>query len=101
MDFFNTLDEVVQFELPDLAGAARLATLLRPTWPVSVSERNDDVLVFVLVDEATTDIGTLLRSVEDWVAGEALCAIRFELDGRSYVMEAGEADWELAPRAAA
>ena len=101
MDFFNTLDEVVQFELPDLAGAARLATLLRPTWPVSLSERNDDVLVFVLVDEATADIGALLRSVEDWVAGEALCAIRFELDGRSYVMEAGEADWELAPRAAA
>ena len=101
MDFWNTLDEVIHFELPELASAARLATLLRPSWPVSVSERNDDVVVAVLVDEATPSIDSLLRSVESWVAQEALCAIRYDLDGRSYVMEAGEADWELAPRAAA
>ena len=35
----------------------------------------------------------LLRSVEAWVEKESLVAIRYALDGREYVLTAGEADW--------
>jgi hypothetical protein len=95
------LKETVQFELPDLAGAARLATLVRPHRAVHVHERDDVALVTVYFRATTTDLASLLRSVEAWVARESLCAIRFELDGRDYVMEAGEANWRFAPCAEA
>jgi hypothetical protein len=95
------LKETLQVELPDLAGAARLATVLRPHWPVHVHERNDVVLVTAYFRTTTSDLAWLLRSVETWVARESLCAIRYELDGRDYVMEAGEADWTFAPSAEA
>jgi hypothetical protein len=95
------LKETLQVELPDLAGAARLATVLRPHWPVQVHERNEVVLVTVYFRTTTADLASLLRSVEAWVAQESLCAIRFELDGRAYVMQAGDANWTFAPRAEA
>jgi hypothetical protein len=101
MDAGAGLTNTVHFELPDLAGAARLATLLRPCWAVGVSEQDDVALVGVYIRAAATDLATLLRSVEDFVALERLCAIRFELDGRGYVMEAGDADWTALPGAAA
>jgi hypothetical protein len=37
--------------------------------------------------------------LEAWVEEESLCAIRFEVDGREYVLQAGEADWQSAPQA--
>lgn len=101
MDVGAGLTNTVHFELPDLAGAARLATLLRPYWAVGVSEQDDIALVGVYIRASATDLATLLRSVEDFVALECLCAIRFELDGRGYVMEAGDADWTALPGAAA
>ena len=39
-----------------------------------------------------------MRTVEDWVARESLRAIRFDLDGRVYILEAGEVNWEFLPR---
>jgi hypothetical protein len=39
-----------------------------------------------------------MRTVEDWVARESLRAIRFELDGRVYILESGEVDWAVVPR---
>ena len=101
MDLGNGLTETVQFELPDLAGAARLATLLRSRWAVSVYEEDDVAIVDVYIRVSRTDLASLMRTVEDWVARESLRAIRFELDGRSYVMEAGEADWTVSPHAEA
>jgi hypothetical protein len=101
MDLGYGLTETVQFELPDLAGAARLATLLRSRWAVSVNEEEDVALVDVYIRASGTDLASLLRSVEDWVARESLGAIRFELDGRVYVLESGEPDWTYVPRPAA
>ena len=46
-------------------------------------------------------IAGLLRLAEEWVRSEALGAIRFTVDGREYVLEAGEVDWELDIPAAA
>jgi hypothetical protein len=98
MDLGDTFTETVQFELPDLAGAARLATLLRACWAVSVNDADGAVVVDVRIGRSPTALASLLRSVESWVEGESLCAIRYELDGRTYVMEAGEADWSAVPR---
>ena len=98
MDLGNGLTETVQFELPDLAGAARLATLLRSRWAVSVNEEDDVAIVDVYITASRTDLASLMRTVEDWVARESLRAIRFELDGRVYIMESGEVDWEFLPR---
>jgi hypothetical protein len=101
MDLGYGLTETVQFELPDLAGAARLATLLRPSWAVSVNEEDGVALVDVYIRASGADLASLLRSVEDWVVRESLGAIRFELDGRVYVLESGEPDWTFVPRPAA
>ena len=98
MDLGNGLTETAQFELPDLAGAARLATLLRSRWAVSVNEEDDVAIVDVYIRASRTDLASLMRLVEDWVARESLRAIRFELDGRVYIMESGEVDWEFLPR---
>jgi hypothetical protein len=98
MDLGNGLTETVQFELPDLAGAARLATLLRSRWAVSVNEEDDVAIVDVYIRASRTDLASLMRLVEDWVARESLRAIRFEIDGRVYIMESGEVDWEFLPR---
>jgi hypothetical protein len=100
MDLGYGLTETVQFELPDLAGAARLATLLRPSWAVSVNEEEGVALVDVYIRASSTDLASLMRIVEDWVAQESLRAIRFELDDRSYVLESGETDWKSLPRPA-
>ena len=42
----------------------------------------------------------LLRNVEAWVKQESMCAIRFQVDGREYILAAGEADWAAAIPAA-
>jgi hypothetical protein len=100
MDLGYGLTETVQFELPDLAGAARLATLLRSSWAVSVNEEDDVALVDVHIRASRRDLASLMRTVEEWVAREALRAIRFELDGRVYILESGEVNWEFLPRPA-
>jgi len=98
MDLGYGLTETVQFELPDLAGAARLATLLRSSWAVSVNEEDDVALVDVYIRASRKDLASLMRTVEEWVARESLRAIRFELDGRVYILESGDVDWEFLPR---
>jgi hypothetical protein len=100
MDFGDGFTEIVQFEVPDLAGAARLATLLRACWTVSVNEEDGLALVDVEIGWSPIEVASLLRTVEAWVEAEQLRAIRFELDGRCYVMEAGDADWASVPRPA-
>jgi hypothetical protein len=44
-----------------------------------------------------SDLAALLREVEAWVAAESLCAVRYLLDDRIYVLQAGEADWAAHP----
>jgi hypothetical protein len=96
MDFGDSLNETIQFEIPDLAGAARLARRLRPSWAVFVHERDDVALVSVALRSGTS-LALLLRGVEAWVEQESLRAIRFKLDDRDYVLQAGEVDWAATP----
>lgn len=83
--------EVVAYDfavsLASRLGKARSAELL-PEEPC---------LVVAAFSSEPADLAALLREVESWVEEESLCAIRFLLDDRLYVLEAGEADWAVHP----
>ncbi len=89
----------VHFEIADLAAAVRLTRLLARGRVVSLRERRDVNLVSAALRNEHDDLAVLLRTVEAWVEEESLCAIRFEVDGREYVLQSGEADWRGAPLA--
>jgi hypothetical protein len=91
------LSETALFEVHDVASSARLAGRLAERWKVAVTaERRDIVVVHAELKPDVEDVAALLREVEEWVEEESLSAVRFELDGRAYVLEAGEADWSIA-----
>ena len=54
-------------------------------------------LVVATFEQGPSDLAALLREIESWVDEESLCAVRFLLDDRIYVLEAGEADWAEHP----
>ncbi len=91
----------VHFEIPDLAAAVRLTRRLGGRWNVSLQDRRDVNLVSVALQPDPDDLAVLLRNVEAWVKQESLCAIRFAVDGRDYVLAAGDADWAAIPVAVA
>ena len=93
------LARVVHFEIADLAAAVRLTRRLAQARVVSLRERGDINLVSATLRTEADDLALLMRTVEAWVEEESLCAIRFEVDGRDYVLQAGEADWRTAPMA--
>jgi hypothetical protein len=93
----------VRFEIPDLAAAARLTRRLGTRWHVTLYEGlSANIVSAIIQPDRTGDLAVLLRGVETWVEEESLCAIRYALDGREYVLSAGEADWSAmtAPVAA-
>jgi hypothetical protein len=92
------VSQAVAFEIPDLATSARLAKRLADRWTIDLMAESDELMVLVVeLQPSPGDLAALLREVEAWVAEEALCAVRFEVDGRSYVLEAGEAKWDSPP----
>ena len=93
------LARAIHFEIADLAAAVRLTRRLAQSRVVSLRERGDINLVSATLRTEADDLALLMRTVEAWVEEESLCAIRFEVDGREYVLQAGEANWESAPRA--
>jgi len=87
---------IVLFEVSDVAASARLAERLADRWNVILSAERSDVMVLLVELQPTTDDMALLsRDVEAWLEEESLCALRYELDGRGYVLEAGELDWSV------
>jgi hypothetical protein len=93
------LAEAVHFEVTDLAAAVRLTRRLAETWIVSLRERGDINLVSAALRNDPEELGAMLRIVETWVEEESLYMIRFQVDEREYVLQAGEADWQGAPHA--
>ena len=92
---------IVLFEVSDVAASARLAERLADRWNVILSAERSDVMVLLVELQPTTDdMALLLRDVEAWLEEESLYALRYELDGRGYVLEAGELDWSLDVAAA-
>jgi len=90
----TALSDVVLIEVPDAGLSALLAERLGERWRITVdSERPDVVAVLVELRPIEQDLALLMREVSRWIEQEALGALRFELDGRGYVLEAGEVDW--------
>jgi hypothetical protein len=95
--------QTVAFEIPDLAAAVRLTRKLGRTWEAGllvedVEPRDDEPsVVLTQLRDWETDLAVLLREVEAWIKEESALAIRFCLDGRTYVLQAGEADWDETP----
>lgn len=92
------VSQAVCFEIPDLATAARLAKRLARRWTIDLVAESDELMSLVAeLRPKSGDLAALLREVEVWVAEEGLCAVRFEVDGRTYVLQAGEAKWDAPP----
>ena len=61
---------------------------------VAWTERWDDIWIVGVGDyHEVSDLGQLLRTVEGWVAERKLVAIRFSLDARPYILQAGNVTW--------
>jgi hypothetical protein len=84
----------VLFEVVDIAAAARLAERLARYWNVELNtERRKTIVLLVEPRREPRDLAFLMRQVEAWVEEESLVAIRYELDGRAYVLAAGGGTW--------
>jgi hypothetical protein len=82
------LSNVVRFELPAFADAGGFCARLRRTWRGTKRRRGDVWLVSARLRASENDLAVLLREVESYVAEAELHAIRYQLDGRSYIMAA-------------
>jgi len=91
--------DAIHFELADFLVAVRLARRLSPTWQVMIESRDGINVVTPLLRPQPDDFAVVLRAVERWIEEESLLAIRYEIDGRNYVLQAGGADWTKAPGA--
>jgi hypothetical protein len=83
----RSFDDIVLFELPTREFAERLlahVTSERLAWLQFV----DAPLVGVLLNPHRLDLAHLLRCVQAWLERFGLAAIRFEVDGRIYLLEA-------------
>jgi hypothetical protein len=91
MSAHDSLNETVVFELFDAARGERLCERLRPSWHVGLYECDDFVLVAAELRPREDDLAILLRAVSRWAGDDAVPALRFHLDGRAYVLDAGTA----------
>jgi hypothetical protein len=84
----TSLDEIVLFELPSKYFAEELllsALSERVAW-LQIGDAASIVGVLLTPDEL--DLARLLREVQTWLDRSGLLALRFEVDGRAYVLEA-------------
>ena len=90
------VSDTIRFEVVELATAVRLAQRLgRNRSVILVAESEYVKSVVAKVHRGPSDLAGLLRDVESWVGDESLGAIRYELDGRFFVLDAGGSDWSV------
>ena len=90
------VSDTARFEVVELATAVRLAQRLgRSRSVILVAESEYVKSVVAQIHRKRDDLAQLLRDVEGWVRDESLGAIRYELDGRAYVLDAGGSDWSV------
>ncbi len=90
------VSDTARFEVVELATAVRLAQRLGRSRSVMLVAESEYVKSVVAeVRRAPADLAGLLRDVEEWVREESLGAIRYELDGRAFVLDAGDSDWSV------
>ena len=88
------LDQIF-VEVSDFPEAARLTRRLGQTRTAAVLGE-DPYVVTAAFSSESADLAVLLREIESWVEDERLRAVRFLVDDRIYVLEAGEVDWDAA-----
>jgi hypothetical protein len=96
MSDFELFDQV-HFEVTEFATAVRLTRRLGHERMVALLQDNDLNVVTTELRSDPNDLAVLLRQVEAWIEEESLCAIRYLLDDRIYVLEAGGPDWTSHP----
>jgi hypothetical protein len=89
MDFDFPFDEIILFELPCEEEAERLWLHLNPARMAWLQQRDDTHYVAAVLRTEATDLALLLRDLEAWLLERALPQLRFELDGRAYLLRAG------------
>jgi len=92
--------DVVLFEVPVFADVDEFTAPIRRRWRGSTKLDEDVWLVTAEPSVDDSDLAALLRVAERCVAELELYAIRFWLDGRSYVLAASPVE-ELVPAQAA
>jgi hypothetical protein len=88
VEFSPSLDELVIFELPNRHFAEDLLAQLSPKRFAWMQNDEHAAVVAVLLNADSLDLAVLLRTVQSWLSRTGLVAIRFELDGRPYVLDA-------------
>jgi hypothetical protein len=81
------MSNVVRFELPAYADADAFCARIRSRWPGTRRLDGDVWCISARVRRSDSDLALLLRAVEAYVADVGLQAIRYELDGRWYIMD--------------
>ena len=93
--------EIVLFELPSFEAAQAFRVRLRPRWP-GWSHDDDGLWLFAAeVGDETDGLAMLLRQAQELLAELDFLAIVFVLDGRSYVLPAGEPVYQRTAKQAA
>jgi hypothetical protein len=82
-----SLTDLVLFEIPGRTGASQLLAELSASW-LAWMERGDHVAVVgVLLGADDAGLAVLLRNVEAWAGRHGLLALRYEVDGKTYVLQ--------------
>jgi hypothetical protein len=92
MQFGPALNEIVLFEVPDAQSARGLFAYVAPRRLAWHQRADEGSIVGVVLNPDADDLALLLRAVQAWMEGVSLAAIRFELDGRTYVLEPAYAE---------
>ena len=86
------LSNVVSFEIPAYMDVDEFCSRIRPRWPGSQVREPGIWNVSARFRKTRNDLALLLRTVEAYVAEAELQAIRYQLDGRFYILEAEALD---------
>ena len=76
------------FELPTRRLAEGLLVQLSPKRFAWMQNGEDAAVVAALLNPDHLDLAVLLRVVQSWLSATGLLAIRFEVDGKPYVLDA-------------
>lgn len=85
----DELNETLVFEVPSQARAVSLCGRLRPRWHCDSYDCGDMVLVAAELRPQSDDFAILLRAVKLWALDSEVPFLRFHVDGRAYVLDAG------------
>ena len=83
-----SLDEIVLFELPSIGYAVQLlldSLAGREAW---LRLRDESWIAGIRLAPDELDLARLLCRVQSWLETSGLLALRFQVDGRTYVLEA-------------